>query len=56
MATHSGNEEMLARLYKRAGKDAEGGYPTQWTAKEFEPIAKAFDELFEKMGWIERQT
>lgn len=26
-------------------------YPTVWADDEFEPIAKAFDALFEKLGW-----
>lgn len=52
VATRSNNTKMLDDLYKHAGKDVD--YPTQWTAKEFEPIAKAFDELFEKIGWVEK--
>jgi len=56
VATRSGNAEMLKQLYAVAGKDAQGGYATQWTAKEFEPIAKTFDELFEKIGWVEKAS
>ncbi len=27
-------------------------YPNQWKDDEFEPIEKAFDEMFRKKGWL----
>jgi hypothetical protein len=49
IATRSGDPDMAQQLQKTV--DTQGLYPAQWQADDFEPIAKAFDELFKQKGW-----
>jgi SPP1 gp7 family putative phage head morphogenesis protein len=52
IAIRSGDAAMLAELSReRAGGDAPIYLPMQWEDDDFAPIAKAFDEVFSKLGW-----
>lgn len=62
IAVRSGNTAMLnelritqAEATPAAGRlttvDGQVPYPRQWQDDDFAPIAKAFDDLFEAMGW-----
>lgn len=49
IATRSGDAAMLAEVQKALN----GLQPwRQWTAEDFEPIAKALDEVFASKGWM----
>lgn len=53
IALRSG-DEVLTRQIDESNKfknQAEGA-PVQWDWQEFEPIARSFDRLFEKKGWL----
>ena len=52
IATRSSNTTMKAELEKeRDPKTYRVYYCKQWSDADFEPIAEAFDQLFEKIGW-----
>jgi len=50
IATRSGDPWMLNELESERVLKRRGFAPTQWEDDEFEPIADAFDELFESLG------
>ena len=50
IATRSGDKYMKMELDRlREDKLYNGG---QWSDKDFEPIAKAIDDMFTDLGWI----
>lgn len=49
IATRSQNPRMLSEL--REAQKTAPWYNVQWADDDFEPIAKAFDRLLEKLGW-----
>lgn len=52
IAVRSGDKKMLETLTKIKTDAAREGYRmSQWGAAEFEPIAKAIDDLFAMLGW-----
>jgi hypothetical protein len=50
IAVRSGDSRLLTSI---ASERADPHYGArQWSATDFEPIARAFDELFESLGWM----
>jgi len=59
VAEKSGDPVMLAELDAALKPDPDSGaedrlYPTQWEAEDFVPVSRAFDTLFETLGWVTR--
>lgn len=54
IATKSKHPGILADLNKvrRQNKKGKIHYTEQWDDKDFEPISKAFDDLFSELGWM----
>lgn len=53
IATRSDEPRLTYQLIKKL-RVPQGGvyYPSQWDEEDFEPIAKAFDKIFEAKGWL----
>ena len=54
VAVKSGNAAMLEQLNTILGSRSESYQHTQWTEADFRPIIKAYDDLFEEIGWLEK--
>ena len=52
IATRSGDAWMTNEVESELQYSRKGGAPTQWEANSFEPIADAFDELFDSIGLL----
>jgi len=52
IATKSGDSEMATELDKQRASAYGQVYNSQWTDKDFEPIGKEIDKLFQGLGWI----
>lgn len=54
IAVRSGDKLMLEQLktMQAVKQHASVYYASQWDDDDFEPIAKAIDELFEELGWL----
>jgi len=52
IAVRSKDPVMLSEL-RSLQKGNENGFTSQWSDKDFEPIALEFDKLFKTRGWIE---
>jgi len=52
IATRSGDDWMQNEIESELQMSRRGGAPTQWEEESFEPIAKAFDELFDSVGLL----
>ena len=53
IAKKSGNQKMLEQLDAILVQETKYKY-TQWTEADFRNIMKAYDELFEEIGWLEK--
>jgi SPP1 gp7 family putative phage head morphogenesis protein len=51
VALRSGDSTMLEQLRKLRQNEHPAGAASQWADDDFEPIAKAIDDLMEKLGW-----
>lgn len=51
IAVRSGDQELLAEVGRVVRRRDELGRLMQWDANDFEPVARAMDELFENLGW-----
>ena len=48
----SGDPVLLGQLNQELAEDAgQVGYPEFWSHEDFQPIAAAFDQIFEEQGW-----
>lgn len=61
IAVRSGDAELMAELRRKQATMAarwndpnHPEMPTQWTDDDFEPIARAIDDLFVSLGWRDR--
>ncbi len=52
IALRSGNETMIRQIDETNKFTKSGGMPLQWEWDDFEPIARGFDRLFKKKGWL----
>jgi hypothetical protein len=51
IAVRSGDPEMLDQVSRLRTRSGGLYYPTQWDDADFEPIARAIDELMIQLGW-----
>lgn len=49
IATKSNNQHLKELLQWEQGSEV---YPLQWDDEDFKPVAKAFDQIFKKKGWL----
>lgn len=54
VAVKSGNTTMLDQVSTILGSKSDSYQHTQWTEADFRPIMKAYDELLEELGWLEK--
>ena len=54
VAVKSGNATMLDQVSAIIGSELKVYQHTQWTEADFRPIMKAYDDLFEEIGWLEK--
>ena len=54
VAVKSGNTTMLNQVSAIIGSELNVYQHTQWTEADFRPIMKAYDDLFEEIGWLEK--
>lgn len=54
VAVKSGNATMLDQVGTIIASNSDVYQHTQWTEADFRPIMKAYDELFEEIGWLEK--
>jgi hypothetical protein len=53
VATKSGDKTMIEQVSKIVSSSRNLAYKaSQWTDKDFDPIAKAIDEIFVQQGWL----